>query len=36
MLNAGIEDFSRRVLRETEDLATTDAGQAPGPIILSK
>src|SRR5437773_8469777 len=31
MLNAGIEGLGRRVLREAEDVATPDAGQAAGP-----
>src|SRR2546426_8740120 len=31
MLNAGVEGLGRRVLREAEDVATPDAGQAAGP-----
>src|SRR6059036_244056 len=31
MLNAGIEGLGRRVLREAEDVAIPDAGQAAGP-----
>jgi len=31
MLNADVEGLGRRVLRETEDVATADAGQPPGP-----
>src|SRR2546422_6844317 len=31
MLNAGVEGLGRRVLREAEDVATPDAGQAASP-----
>ena len=31
MLNAGVEGLGRRVLCETEDVTTPDAGQATGP-----
>src|SRR5437016_3610340 len=31
MLNAGVEGLGCRVLCETEDVATADAGQPPGP-----
>ena len=30
-MNAGVEGLGRRVLRESEDMAAPDAGQAPGP-----
>src|SRR2546430_5552139 len=31
MVNAGVEGFGRRVLRETEDIAAPDPSQPPGP-----